>query len=179
VWREVLRDPANLRAYLLTKVAVLLLATLATWPLARVLGARAWVGLAVFAALLGLVTLVVLLAARTAPPAEAVAEHGAGDEGSAPGEAVVLPLEDSIDLHSFPPESISGVVEDYLEAALAAGFHSVRLVHGRGIGVQRERVRSLLARHPGVTAFHDAPPELGGWGATVAQLKVEALSRQG
>jgi len=63
------------------------------------------------------------------------------------------------------------VVASYLEAALEAGFQEVRLVHGRGIGVQRESVRALLARHPGVLSFADAPPERGGWGATVVRLK--------
>ena len=51
-----------------------------------------------------------------------------------------------------------------------AGFTEVRLIHGRGIGVQREIVRSLLSRHPAVAAFFDAPPQRGGWGATVVRL---------
>jgi DNA-nicking Smr family endonuclease len=90
---------------------------------------------------------------------------------------VVLPIEDSIDLHPFAPAEIPSVVRDYLEAAHAAGFREVRLIHGRGIGVQRERVQSLLARHPLVQQHHDAPPDRGGWGATVAYLR-EALPDQ-
>jgi len=179
VLRELLRDPATLRAYLLTKVAALALATLATWPLARLLGARAWVALAVFGALLAVLTAAVLVAARlaaagggTATAAEAEAEGG----DLTPDVVVTLPVEDWLDLHSFLPDSIPDVVAEYLHAALGRGLTEVRLIHGRGIGVQRERVRSLLARHPLVEAFHDAPPEAGGWGATVAYLKEEADS---
>lgn len=85
-------------------------------------------------------------------------------------EEVVLPLEDRIDLHSFQPKEIRSVVESYLQQALEAGLTEVRLIHGRGIGVQREIVRSFLQRHPGVLDFSDAPPGRGGWGATVVRL---------
>jgi dsDNA-specific endonuclease/ATPase MutS2 len=85
-------------------------------------------------------------------------------------EEVVLPLEDFIDLHPFRPRDVRSVVESYLEEAAAAGFREVRLIHGRGIGVQREIVRSLLSRHPAVESYFDAPAERGGWGATVVRL---------
>ena len=85
-------------------------------------------------------------------------------------EEVVLPLEDRIDLHPFRPRDVRSVVESYLEQALEAGFREVRLIHGRGIGVQREIVRSLLKRHPDVIEYSDAPPVRGGWGATVVRL---------
>jgi DNA-nicking Smr family endonuclease len=85
-------------------------------------------------------------------------------------EEVVLPVEDFIDLHPFRPREVRSVVEGYLEEALAAGFAEVRLIHGRGVGVQREIIRSLLSRHPRVIGFVDAPPERGGWGATVVRL---------
>jgi DNA-nicking Smr family endonuclease len=85
-------------------------------------------------------------------------------------EEIVLPIEDFLDLHPFRPRDVRSVVEAYLEEALRAGFVEVRLIHGRGIGVQREIVRSLLARHPAVAAFFDAPPGRGGWGATVVRL---------
>jgi dsDNA-specific endonuclease/ATPase MutS2 len=81
-----------------------------------------------------------------------------------------LPIEDWIDLHSFRPRDVPGVVRDYLDAAIAAGFREVRIVHGRGIGVQRERVRALLAVHPAVESFADAPPGRGHWGATLVRL---------
>lgn len=82
-------------------------------------------------------------------------------------EPVILPIEDWIDLHSFRPEEVAGVVEEYLEQALQKGFEVVRIIHGRGIGVQREIVHSLLRRHPKVVSFHDAPDR----GATVARLQ--------
>jgi DNA-nicking Smr family endonuclease len=85
-------------------------------------------------------------------------------------EEVVLPLEDSLDLHPFRPRDARSVVESYLEQAVEAGFREVRLIHGRGIGVQRTIVRSLLSRHPAVEEFFDAPPVRGGWGATVVRL---------
>ncbi len=84
---------------------------------------------------------------------------------------VVLPIEDRIDLHAFAPRDVSSVVESYLEAASEAGFEEVRLIHGRGVGVQREIVRSVLERHPGVAEFHDAGPDRGGWGATIVRLR--------
>jgi dsDNA-specific endonuclease/ATPase MutS2 len=96
---------------------------------------------------------------------------GEGEDPDAVPDEVELPLEDFIDLHLFRPRDVRSVVESYLEAAAAAGFREVRLVHGRGVGVQREIVRSLLSRHPAVESFADAPPERGGWGATVVRLK--------
>ena len=63
------------------------------------------------------------------------------------------------------------VVSSFLDAAFEKGFAEVRLIHGRGIGVQRDRVQKLLARHPLVKGFHDAPADRGGWGATIAYLR--------
>ena len=91
-----------------------------------------------------------------------------------PPEEFVLPIEDFIDLHPFRPREIRSVVESYLEAAARLGFTEVRLIHGRGIGVQRDAVRAVLARNPLVSEFHDAPAERGGWGATVARLALPA-----
>ncbi|HEX5041338.1 MAG TPA: Smr/MutS family protein [Candidatus Polarisedimenticolaceae bacterium] len=93
------------------------------------------------------------------------------DEETDPEVPVVLPVEEHLDLHPFSPKDVRDVVASYLEAALEAGFREVRLIHGRGIGVQRESVRALLARHPNVLSFADAPPDRGGWGATVVRLK--------
>jgi DNA-nicking Smr family endonuclease len=81
-----------------------------------------------------------------------------------------VPIEDRIDLHAFLPKEIPDLLSDYLEEAVRAGFRQVRIIHGRGGGVQRARVRSFLSRHPLVEAIGDAPPEAGGWGATVARL---------
>ncbi len=85
-------------------------------------------------------------------------------------EDVQVPIEDFLDLHTFRPRDVRSVVESYLEQAIESGFREVRLIHGRGIGVQREIVHSFLAQHPGVVSFADAPPERGGWGATVVRL---------
>ncbi len=85
-------------------------------------------------------------------------------------EDVQVPIEDFLDLHTFRPRDIRSVVESYLEQAIESGFREVRLIHGRGIGVQREIVHTFLARHPAVVSFADAPPERGGWGATVVRL---------
>jgi len=84
---------------------------------------------------------------------------------------VTVPIEDAIDLHAFSPRDVKDVVASYLEAAYDAGFREVRIIHGRGIGVQRESVRAILARHPRVASFADAPPDRGGWGATIAFLE--------
>lgn len=87
-------------------------------------------------------------------------------------EPLDLPIEDSLDLHAFAPKDVRPVVEEYLREAVARGFREVRLIHGRGIGVQRASVQSFLAGHPLVLRFFDAPPERGGWGATVVVLRV-------
>ena len=88
-----------------------------------------------------------------------------------PDEPVEIPIEDALDLHVFTPRDVASVVEEYLHAAAARGFREVRLIHGRGIGVQRQIVRGVLARHPAVETFSDAPSERGGWGATVVRLR--------
>jgi DNA-nicking Smr family endonuclease len=87
---------------------------------------------------------------------------------------VVLPIEDSLDLHTFAPRDIQAVVLEYLEECARRGFGEVRLIHGRGTGTQRAIVRSLLSRTPLVLEWRDAPPERGGWGATVVRLRREA-----
>lgn len=82
----------------------------------------------------------------------------------------VLEIEDVIDLHGFQPRDIPSVVESYLEAAHERGFREVRLIHGRGTGFQRMRVRQVLERNPLVLSFRDAPATRGGWGATLVEL---------
>lgn len=86
-------------------------------------------------------------------------------------DPIVIPIEDVLDLHAFAPRDIPAVVADYLDAAATRGFTSVRLIHGRGTGFQRSRVHAVLATHPLVAAFRDAPPDRGGWGATVVTLR--------
>ncbi len=70
-------------------------------------------------------------------------------------EPVELPIEDSIDLHTFQPREVAGLVEEYLYQAVLKGYREVRIIHGRGIGVQRRIVHSILERHDRVLAFHD------------------------
>lgn len=86
-------------------------------------------------------------------------------------EPVALPIEDHIDLHAFAPRDVLAVVEAYLEEAQRAGFREVRLIHGRGRGVQRANVQAFLARRPDVERFADATPDRGGWGATLVWLR--------
>lgn len=85
-------------------------------------------------------------------------------------EPVPVELTDVFDLHPFAPRDVKAAVEAYLEAARDRGFRHVRIIHGRGIGVQRETVRKVLSRTPWVTEFSDAPAEAGGWGATIVTL---------
>jgi DNA-nicking Smr family endonuclease len=80
-----------------------------------------------------------------------------------------IPIEDSIDLHTFQPKDVVSVVEEYLQAAAEAGLREVRLIHGRGRGVQRGMVQAALERHPLVEAFWDADDS--HLGATVARLR--------
>jgi dsDNA-specific endonuclease/ATPase MutS2 len=90
-----------------------------------------------------------------------------------------IPIEDHIDLHAFSPREITLLLEDYLEEASRAGFRQVRIIHGRGTGTQRQRVRSVLSRHPFVETYGDAPPEAGGWGATVVVLRLRGDANGG
>ena len=88
-----------------------------------------------------------------------------------PEEPVRIPITDVFDLHSVPPRDAEAVVEAYLEEANRFSMKALRIIHGRGIGVQREIVRSVLARTPFVVSYSDAPAEAGGWGATVVTLR--------
>jgi dsDNA-specific endonuclease/ATPase MutS2 len=86
-------------------------------------------------------------------------------------EPVHIPIGDVFDLHSVPARDVAAVVEEYLAEANRLGFKALRIIHGRGIGVQREIVRGILQRAPFVASFGDAPADAGGWGATVVTLK--------
>jgi dsDNA-specific endonuclease/ATPase MutS2 len=86
-------------------------------------------------------------------------------------EPLRIPVTDVFDLHTVRPQEVKEVVEAYLEEANRLGLKALRIIHGRGIGVQREIVRSVLARTPFVVSFQDAPSEAGGWGATVVTLR--------
>lgn len=91
-------------------------------------------------------------------------------------EPVSIPITGVLDLHTFAPRDIKGAVEAYLEEAHRVGLLTLRIIHGRGIGVQRELVRSILNRTPYVIDFRDAPAEAGGWGATIVTLSINSES---
>ena len=106
------------------------------------------------------------------------AENNSGDEVETDPfdpfpEPVQIEITDVFDLHTVPPREVRRVVAAYLAEAHRLGFRSVRIIHGKGRGVQREAVRAVLSRTPFVTAWADAPPEAGGWGATVAHLSTD------
>jgi dsDNA-specific endonuclease/ATPase MutS2 len=86
-------------------------------------------------------------------------------------EPIRIPITDVFDLHTVRPQEVAAVVEAYLEEANRLGLKTLRLIHGRGRGVQRAIVRAVLARTPFVLAYRDAPPEAGGWGATLVTLR--------
>lgn len=85
-------------------------------------------------------------------------------------DPVDIEITDVFDLHTIPPRDVKAVVEEYLRLAHEQGFKVVRIIHGKGIGVQREMVRSILARTQFVRDWTDAPPEAGGLGATIVHL---------
>ena len=84
---------------------------------------------------------------------------------------VVVPITDVLDLHTFQPADLPDLLTDYLRACQEKQISRVRIIHGKGKGVLKQRVRSLLKKNPLVDTFHDAPAEAGGWGATVVTLK--------
>ncbi|HKO62699.1 MAG TPA: Smr/MutS family protein [Pyrinomonadaceae bacterium] len=86
-------------------------------------------------------------------------------------EPVRIPITDVFDLHTFQPRDVKLVVEEYLKEVHEAGFTSVRIIHGKGKGVQREMVRKILERTSFVSDWTDAPPDAGGLGATIVWFK--------
>jgi dsDNA-specific endonuclease/ATPase MutS2 len=85
-------------------------------------------------------------------------------------EPIEIEIKDVFDLHTIPPRDVKRVVEEYLMLAHEKGFRSVRIIHGKGLGVQREMVRSILARTAFVADWTDAPPQAGGLGATIVRF---------
>jgi len=93
-------------------------------------------------------------------------------------EPVEIEITDIFDLHTIPPRDVKPVVEEYLRESRRLGFPVVRIIHGKGIGVQREMVRSILARTSFVQDWSDAPPEAGGLGATIVRLTIATDSTE-
>lgn len=83
----------------------------------------------------------------------------------------MIPIEDTLDLHTFRPRDIPTVVEEYLWEAARRGLREVRIIHGKGIGVQQRVVAGVLERHPAVATFRDASADRGHWGATIVRLR--------
>lgn len=117
---------------------------------------------------------------RRAEQNEALRHSSIDDESLNPDnpfpEPIVVEFRDVIDLHSIPPRQVRAVVEDYLAEAQSRRVRWVRIIHGKGIGAQRETVRSILSRSRFVADFRDAPAEAGGWGATIVTLAVDSES---
>jgi dsDNA-specific endonuclease/ATPase MutS2 len=86
----------------------------------------------------------------------------------------VIEITDIFDLHTIPPRDVKRIVEEYLHEARAKNFPAVRIVHGKGKGVQRAIVRSVLSKTPFVIDWTDAPPQAGGLGATIVRLSRRA-----
>jgi DNA-nicking Smr family endonuclease len=86
-------------------------------------------------------------------------------------EPVKLPITDVLDLHTFQPKEIPALLDDYFTECLKENIFVVRIIHGKGSGILKKRVHSLLKKNPKVDCFESAPPEAGGWGATIVTLK--------
>jgi len=114
---------------------------------------------------------------KQAASAAAALQRGSAMTAASPppfDDPVILPIDGTLDLHTFRPSDLSRVLEDYLCACRARGIATVKVIHGKGRGVLRRRVAQALAHHPAVRDFREAPPEAGGWGATIVRLKVPA-----
>jgi DNA-nicking Smr family endonuclease len=88
-------------------------------------------------------------------------------------EPIELEITDSLDLHSFQPREVKGVVQNYLAEAHKKGFRLVRIIHGKGIGVQREIVRQVLSETDFVKTYQTADEFSGSWGATIVTFKLD------
>ena len=105
---------------------------------------------------------------RKKTPTDAEDARSAEDEAA----PVAVEIGAAFDLHEFAPRDVPLALAGYLEAAAELGFAEVRVIHGKGKGVQRARVHQLLAESPHVLDFREGPPERGGWGATLVRLRV-------
>lgn len=92
------------------------------------------------------------------------------DEPEGTNEPIQIPIDGVLDLHTFRPEEVRELLADYLECCLEAGITEIRIIHGKGKGVLRQLVRSVLDRHPAVIGYR-TPSDSSAWGATVAELR--------
>jgi len=88
-------------------------------------------------------------------------------------EPVIIPIEDVIDLHLFRPAEVTDLLDNYFRECIQSGILSVRVIHGKGKGVLKKTVHRLLKNNSLVLSFSDAPPDAGGWGATIVTLRSE------
>lgn len=86
-------------------------------------------------------------------------------------DPIEIPIDGVLDLHTFRPKDVPDLLNDYLDACLELGLYSIRIIHGKGQGLLKRRVQSILHKHQMVRSYRDAPPEAGGWGATLVELK--------
>jgi dsDNA-specific endonuclease/ATPase MutS2 len=101
------------------------------------------------------------------------------DDNTPFSEPVVIEITDVFDLHTIPPRQVKPVLQEYLRLAHEKGFPVVRIIHGKGIGVQRDTVRKILARTPSVFDWSDAPPQAGGLGATIVRFTPPTIATSG
>jgi DNA-nicking Smr family endonuclease len=93
------------------------------------------------------------------------------DAAERPDDPVPLPINGELDLHTFRPQDLGSLLPEYIEACRIQGIHKIRIIHGKGIGNIRRSVEAILSRHPDVIGFTQASEHLGGWGATIAELR--------
>ncbi len=97
------------------------------------------------------------------------------DEEDLSGETpIILPIDGVLDLHTFSPREVEDLLDDYIHACVQTGIFDIRIIHGKGKGILRNRVHAILARHPLVESFAPAPLEAGGWGAVLVRLKAHS-----
>lgn len=85
-------------------------------------------------------------------------------------EPIEFPIEDVLDLHTFLPQEVPDLLDDYFTACIQKKIYSVRIIHGKGQGILKKRVEKHLQKNHRVRSFKSAPPEAGGWGATLVEL---------
>ncbi len=86
-------------------------------------------------------------------------------------EPVVVPIDGTLDLHTFKPQELPSLLSEYISACREKGIYHLRIIHGKGKGIQKARVQSLLSKNAMVRSYQDAPAEAGGWGATLVELE--------
>jgi Smr domain-containing protein len=113
----------------------------------------------------------------TAPPGGRLPQHTEGGEAAGPDPDYAVEIGDELDLHGVPPRDVDELVGAFVDVSLERGRSRVKIIHGKGTGSLRARVRVLLERHPGVAGYEDAVAPGSGWGATVVTLRPPPRAR--